>query len=185
MKPRDGNCKFFGIPLMGILLHPNQQCSIENEPAGRLHFASNSMESADNYPGDIDFPFSRIYDNLGMDDTSEKKCRNQAQWGIRFPPAAEVVAGEKKVPPNGLAESVKNRGQSGSSPPYPSCPPSSSSYPSLPLPSSHTPCNAHHTHFTHHAHIYSHLPYPLSVAYSISPLHPFFQYPFPAHFSRA
>ena len=61
----------------------------------------NSMESIDNYPRNIDdvqFLSSRIYDNLGMDDTSIGNYSNQAQQSICFQPIAEVVPGEMRIP---------------------------------------------------------------------------------------
>lgn len=53
-----------------------------------------SMESVENYPGDVDdvhFPSSSIYGNLDMNDTSELNYSNQAQQSIGFQPAAAVA----------------------------------------------------------------------------------------------
>ena len=69
----------------------------------------NSMESIDNYPGNIDdvqFPSSRIYDNLGMDDTSERDCSKQAQQSICFQPITKVVPGEMRIPHALYASSI-------------------------------------------------------------------------------
>ncbi|XP_043701676.1 uncharacterized protein LOC122652070 isoform X2 [Telopea speciosissima] len=54
-----------------------------------------SMESVENYPGDVDdVPSPTIYKNLDMNDASELNYSNQAQQSACFQPAAERVAGE-------------------------------------------------------------------------------------------
>ncbi|RVW89967.1 hypothetical protein CK203_036572 [Vitis vinifera] len=71
----------------------------------------NSMESVENYPGDIDdvqFPSSSIYGNLDMNDTSEMNYSNQAQQSICFQPAAEVVPGEMGVSSTNDGEEIFN-----------------------------------------------------------------------------
>ncbi|PQP93658.1 hypothetical protein Pyn_10931 [Prunus yedoensis var. nudiflora] len=60
-----------------------------------------SMESVENYPGDVDdvhydahFPTSSTYGNLDMNDTSELNNSNQAQQSIGFQPVADVIPGK-------------------------------------------------------------------------------------------
>lgn len=56
-----------------------------------------SMESVENYPGDVDdvhYPSSSIYGNLDMNETSELNYSQQAQQSICFQPAAEGGLGE-------------------------------------------------------------------------------------------
>ncbi|KAA3441621.1 CBL-interacting serine/threonine-protein kinase 23 [Gossypium australe] len=56
-----------------------------------------SMESVENYRGDVDdihFPSSSIYGHLDMNDTSELNYSNQAQQSICFQPTAAVLPGE-------------------------------------------------------------------------------------------
>lgn len=70
-----------------------------------------SMESVENYPGDVDdvqFPSSSIYGNLDMNDTSEMNYSNQAQQSICFQPAAEVVPGEMGVSSTNDGEEIFN-----------------------------------------------------------------------------
>ncbi|PON72701.1 Zinc finger, C3HC-like [Parasponia andersonii] len=70
-----------------------------------------SMESVENYPGDIDdiqFPSSSTYGNLDMNDTSELNYSNQAQQSIGFRPVAEVVRGEMGVSSTNDGEEVFN-----------------------------------------------------------------------------
>lgn len=70
-----------------------------------------SMESVENYPGDVDdvqFPSSSIYGNLEMNDTSEMNYSNQAQQSICFQPAAEVAPGEMGVSSTNDGEEIFN-----------------------------------------------------------------------------
>ncbi|KAK6932161.1 Zinc finger, C3HC-like [Dillenia turbinata] len=64
------------------------------------HANEDSMESVENYPGDVDdvhFPSSSIYGNLDMNETSELNNSNQAQQSIGFQPAVEIDPGEMGV----------------------------------------------------------------------------------------
>ncbi|XP_057967473.1 uncharacterized protein LOC131157383 [Malania oleifera] len=70
-----------------------------------------SMESVENYPGDVDdihFPSSSIYGNLDMNDTSELNYSNQAQQSICFQPSAEVAPGEMGVSSTNDGEEIFN-----------------------------------------------------------------------------
>lgn len=72
-----------------------------------------SMESVENYPGDVDdahFPSSSIYGNLDMNDTSELNNSNQAQQSICFQQAAEVVPGEMGGSSTNDGEEIFNAG---------------------------------------------------------------------------
>ncbi|XP_065877620.1 uncharacterized protein [Euphorbia lathyris] len=69
-----------------------------------------SMESVENYPGDVDdvhFPSSSMYGNLDMNETSELNYSNQAQQSICFRPA-EVAAGEMGVSSTNDGEEIFN-----------------------------------------------------------------------------
>ncbi|XP_021662309.2 uncharacterized protein LOC110651318 isoform X2 [Hevea brasiliensis] len=70
-----------------------------------------SMESVENYPGDIDdvhFPSSSTHGNLDMNETSELNYSNQAQKSICVRHAAEVVPGEMGVSSTNDGEGVFN-----------------------------------------------------------------------------
>lgn len=70
-----------------------------------------SMESVENYPGDIDdvhFPSSSTYGNLDMNETSELNYSNPAQQSICFRPAAEVAPGEMGVSSTNDGEEIFN-----------------------------------------------------------------------------
>ncbi|CAN1821733.1 Zinc finger C3HC-type protein 1-like, partial [Linum perenne] len=59
-----------------------------------------SMESVENYPGDVDdvhLPSSSTYGNIDMNETSELNNSNQAQQSIGFRPVNEVAPGEMGV----------------------------------------------------------------------------------------
>ncbi|KAG8637465.1 uncharacterized protein LOC122721944 [Manihot esculenta] len=69
-----------------------------------------SMESVENYPGDIDvhFPSSSTYGNLDMNETSELNYSNQAQQSICFRHTAEVAPGEMGVSSTNDGEEIFN-----------------------------------------------------------------------------
>ncbi|XP_022715492.1 uncharacterized protein LOC111274827 isoform X1 [Durio zibethinus] len=70
-----------------------------------------SMESVENYPGDVDdihFPSSSTYGHLDMNDTSELNYSNQAQQSICFQPAAEAVPGEMGISSTNDGEEIFN-----------------------------------------------------------------------------
>lgn len=70
-----------------------------------------SMESVENYPGDIDdvqFPSSSTYGNLDMNDASELNYSNQAQQSIGFRPVADVARGEMGVSSTNDGEEIFN-----------------------------------------------------------------------------
>ncbi|ONI11056.1 hypothetical protein PRUPE_4G085100 [Prunus persica] len=74
-----------------------------------------SMESVENYPGDVDdvhydthFPTSSTYGNLDMNDTSELNNSNQAQQSIGFQPVADVIPGEMGVSSTNDGEEIFN-----------------------------------------------------------------------------
>eukprot|EP00257_Ricinus_communis_P023257 XP_015583186.1 uncharacterized protein LOC8276589 [Ricinus communis] len=70
-----------------------------------------SMESVENYPGDIDdvhLPSSSIYGNLDMNETSELNNSNQAQQSICFRPSVGVVPGEMGVSSTNDGEEIFN-----------------------------------------------------------------------------
>ncbi|KAM1123244.1 hypothetical protein FF1_004649 [Malus domestica] len=70
-----------------------------------------SMESVENYPGDVDdvhFPTSSTYGNLDMNDTSELNYSNQAQQSVGFQPVADVVIGEIGVSSTNDGEEIFN-----------------------------------------------------------------------------
>ncbi|KAF2305485.1 hypothetical protein GH714_005666 [Hevea brasiliensis] len=70
-----------------------------------------SMESVENYPGDIDdvhFPSSSTHGNLDMNETSELNYSNQAQKSFCVRHAAEVVPGEMGVSSTNDGEGVFN-----------------------------------------------------------------------------
>ncbi|KAF5475101.1 hypothetical protein F2P56_006944, partial [Juglans regia] len=71
---------------------------------------ADSMESVENYPGDVDdvhLPSSSIYGNLDMNDTSEINHSNQAQPSIGFRPAA-AIPGEMGVSSTNDGEELFN-----------------------------------------------------------------------------
>ncbi|XWS18673.1 hypothetical protein CRYUN_Cryun32bG0064900 [Craigia yunnanensis] len=70
-----------------------------------------SMESVENYPGDVDdihFPSSSTYGHLDMNETSELNYSNQAQQSICFQPAAEAVPGEMGISSTNDGEEIFN-----------------------------------------------------------------------------
>ncbi|KAM6552024.1 hypothetical protein CsatB_001832 [Cannabis sativa] len=70
-----------------------------------------SMESVENYPGDIDdiqFPSSSTYGNLDMNETSELNYSNQAQQSVGFRSVAEAVRGEMGVSSTNDGEEIFN-----------------------------------------------------------------------------
>ncbi|OMO65754.1 Zinc finger, C3HC-like protein [Corchorus olitorius] len=70
-----------------------------------------SMESVENYPGDVDdihFPSSSTYGHLDMNDTSELNNSNQAQQSICFQPAAEALPGEMGISSTNDGEEIFN-----------------------------------------------------------------------------
>ncbi|KAJ4980620.1 hypothetical protein NE237_031457 [Protea cynaroides] len=68
-----------------------------------------SMESVENYPGDVDdVPSPTIYKNSDMNDASELNYSNQAQQSACFQPAAERVAGEMGVSSTNDGEEILN-----------------------------------------------------------------------------
>ncbi|XVF25425.1 hypothetical protein REPUB_Repub13aG0211300 [Reevesia pubescens] len=70
-----------------------------------------SMESVENYRGDVDgihFPSSSTYGHLDMNDTSELNYSNQAQQSICFQPAVEAVPGEIGISSTNDGEEIFN-----------------------------------------------------------------------------
>ncbi|KAL5771923.1 hypothetical protein ACOSQ2_011847 [Xanthoceras sorbifolium] len=70
-----------------------------------------SMESVENYPGDVDdvhFPSSNTYGFLDMNDTSELNYSNQAQQSIYSRRAAEAVPGEMGISSTNDGEEIFN-----------------------------------------------------------------------------
>ena len=70
-----------------------------------------SMESVENFPGDMDdiqFPSSSTYGNLDMNDTSELNYSNQAQQSVGFLAVAERVRGETGVSSTNDGEEIFN-----------------------------------------------------------------------------
>ncbi|KAB2007697.1 hypothetical protein ES319_D10G047600v1 [Gossypium barbadense] len=70
-----------------------------------------SMESVENYRGDVDdihFPSSSTYGHLDMNETSELNYSNQAQQSICFQPAAEEVPGEMGISSTNDGEEIFN-----------------------------------------------------------------------------
>ncbi|KAE8722940.1 IAP-like protein 1 isoform 6 [Hibiscus syriacus] len=70
-----------------------------------------SMESVENYHGDVDdihFPSSSTYGHLDMNETSELNYSNQAQQSICFQPAVEEVPGEMGVGSTNDGEEIFN-----------------------------------------------------------------------------
>ncbi|KAJ4849082.1 hypothetical protein Tsubulata_042185, partial [Turnera subulata] len=70
-----------------------------------------SMESVENYPGDVydvHFPSSSAYGNLDMNETSELNNSNQAQQSICFQPTAEAAPGEMGVSSTNDGEEIFN-----------------------------------------------------------------------------
>lgn len=70
-----------------------------------------SMESVENYPGDMDdvqFLSSSTYGYLDMNDASELNNSNQAQHSISFRPAAEVLPEEMGVSSTNDGEEIFN-----------------------------------------------------------------------------
>ncbi|XP_058072994.1 uncharacterized protein LOC131221714 [Magnolia sinica] len=66
-----------------------------------------SMESVENYPGDVDdvhFPSPTVHKNLDLNDASDQHYSNQAQQSACFQPAAGRAAG-------GMGESSTNYGE--------------------------------------------------------------------------
>ncbi|KAJ1402025.1 Zinc finger, C3HC-like [Sesbania bispinosa] len=70
-----------------------------------------SMESVENYPGDLDdvhFPSSSTYGNVDMNETSELNNSNQAQQSTCLQTATEVVPGEVGVSSTNCGEELFN-----------------------------------------------------------------------------
>ncbi|KAF5752722.1 hypothetical protein HS088_TW01G00638 [Tripterygium wilfordii] len=70
-----------------------------------------SMDSVENYPGDVadvQFPSSSTYGNLDVYETSELNNSNQAQQSIGFRPPVELVPGEMGVSSTNDGEEVFN-----------------------------------------------------------------------------
>ncbi|GKV36917.1 hypothetical protein SLEP1_g45001 [Rubroshorea leprosula] len=70
-----------------------------------------SMESVENYPGNVDdvhFPSSSTYGQFDMNDTSELNYSNQAQQSICFQPAAEAIPGEMGISSTNDGEEIFN-----------------------------------------------------------------------------
>ncbi|XP_019463734.1 PREDICTED: uncharacterized protein LOC109362415 isoform X1 [Lupinus angustifolius] len=70
-----------------------------------------SMESVENYPGDLDdvhFPSSCTYGNVDMNETSEHNNSNQAQQSTCFRTNTEVVRGEVGVSSTNYGEELFN-----------------------------------------------------------------------------
>ncbi|KAE8707949.1 hypothetical protein F3Y22_tig00110365pilonHSYRG00029 [Hibiscus syriacus] len=70
-----------------------------------------SMESVENYRGDVDdihFPSSSTYGHIDMNETSELNYSNQAQQSICFQPAAEEVPGEMGISSTNDSEEIFN-----------------------------------------------------------------------------
>ncbi|KAG5029352.1 hypothetical protein JHK87_012866 [Glycine soja] len=70
-----------------------------------------SMESVENYPGDLDdvhFPSSSIYGNVEMNETSELNNSNQAQQSTCLQTATEVARGDVGVSSTNYGEELFN-----------------------------------------------------------------------------
>ncbi|KAG4391215.1 hypothetical protein GLYMA_05G143100v4 [Glycine max] len=70
-----------------------------------------SMESVENYPGDLDdvhFPSSSIYGNVDMNETSELNNSNQAQQSTCLQTATEVARGDVGVSSTNYGEELFN-----------------------------------------------------------------------------
>ncbi|XP_020229771.1 uncharacterized protein LOC109810669 isoform X2 [Cajanus cajan] len=70
-----------------------------------------SMESVENYPGDLDdvhFPSSSTYGNVDMNETSELNNSNQAQQSTCLQTATEVVPGEVGISSTNYGEELFN-----------------------------------------------------------------------------
>ncbi|KAK7284025.1 hypothetical protein RIF29_13776 [Crotalaria pallida] len=75
------------------------------------HVNEDSMESVENYPGDLDdvhFPSSCTYGNVDMNETSELNNSNQAQQSTCVRTATEVVPGEVGVSSTNYGEELFN-----------------------------------------------------------------------------
>ncbi|XP_074311236.1 uncharacterized protein LOC141647093 [Silene latifolia] len=70
-----------------------------------------SMESVENFPGDVDdinFPFTALPKNADGIDTSEQNYSNQAQQSVCFQPATARIGGEMGVSSTNDGEEVLN-----------------------------------------------------------------------------
>lgn len=70
-----------------------------------------SMESVENYPGDLDdvhFPSSSMYGNVDMNETSELNNSNQAQQSTCLQTATEVARGDVGVSSTNYGEELFN-----------------------------------------------------------------------------
>lgn len=70
-----------------------------------------SMESVENYPGDLDdvhFPSSSNYGNVDMNETSELNNSNQVQQSVCLQTATEVAPGEMGVSSTNYGEEIFN-----------------------------------------------------------------------------
>ena len=75
VKPKDGNCKLFGIPLIGNHVTSEPEMSyrtMTNEPAGHLHLGSNAFDSD---PKSEQSKGAKSTDNALAVNEQEKQCR--------------------------------------------------------------------------------------------------------------
>ncbi|KAF2316731.1 hypothetical protein GH714_042072 [Hevea brasiliensis] len=105
---RQGSDQVFGIPSARDSTRASSVIAMDTV----CHSADDdSMESVENYPGDIDdvhFPSSSMYGNLDMNETSELNYSNQAQQSICFRRAAAVAPGEMGVSSTNDGEEIFN-----------------------------------------------------------------------------
>ncbi|KAK8612884.1 hypothetical protein V6N13_092988 [Hibiscus sabdariffa] len=105
---RQGSSHAFGIPSTRDSTRASSVIAMDTV----CHSADDdSMESVENYPGDVDdihLPSSSIYGHLDMNDTSELSYSNQAQQSICFQPAAETIPGEVGISSTNDGEEIFN-----------------------------------------------------------------------------
>ncbi|XVE88432.1 hypothetical protein DITRI_Ditri19aG0069300 [Diplodiscus trichospermus] len=105
---RQGSDRVMGIPSVRDSTRASSVIAMDT----LCHSADDdSMESVENYHGDVDdihFPSSSTYGQLDMNDTSELNYSNQAQRSICFQPAAEVVPGEMGLSSTNDGEEIFN-----------------------------------------------------------------------------
>ncbi|KAK8608204.1 hypothetical protein V6N13_023634 [Hibiscus sabdariffa] len=105
---RQGSDRFVEIPSARDSMRASSVIAMDT----LCHSADgDSMESVENYRGDVDdihFPSSSTYGHLDMNETSELNYSNQAQQSICFQPAAEEVPGEMGISSTNDGEEIFN-----------------------------------------------------------------------------
>ncbi|KAF8369778.1 hypothetical protein HHK36_032199 [Tetracentron sinense] len=105
---RQGNDQFIGIPTTRDSARASSVIAMDT----LCHSADeDSMESVENYPGDVDdvhFQSPIMYKNLDLNDTSDLNYSNQAQQSTCFQPAVGRVAGEMGVSSTNDGEEILN-----------------------------------------------------------------------------